>query len=140
MAHQEGGWELKWELLVADAWNDPALKQRLLNDPASVLNERGIKVPAGIQIKVVENSDSVEHLVLPTKPEEGELSEEELETVAGGHFSGLVIGCGGGGFGGGFGGCRGCGGGGGCRGCGGCGGCGGCRGCGGGGGCRGCRG
>ena len=99
--------ELKWELLVADCWADPALKKRLMDDPAKVLAERGIKLPQGIQAKVVEDSGSVTHLVIPTKPAQGELSESELEAVAGGH-------------------CGGCGG---CRGCRGCRGCGGCRRC-----------
>jgi hypothetical protein len=38
---------LKWELLVADLWADPALKKRLLDDPAAVLKERGIAFPEG---------------------------------------------------------------------------------------------
>ena len=44
---------LKWELLVADTWDDPALKQRLLDDPATVLKERGISVPEGVSVNVV---------------------------------------------------------------------------------------
>jgi hypothetical protein len=99
-------WELRWGLLVADAWADDALKKRLLSDPAAVLKERGIKSPPNVQIKTIEDTANVMHLVLPVKPAEGELSEEELSTVAGGHCHG---GCG-------------------CRGCGGCGGCGGCSG------------
>lgn len=98
-------WELRWELLVADAWADPALKKRLLENPAAVLKERGMAVSAGKQIKVMEDSEKVEHLILPTRPAEGELSEAELESVAGGN-------------------CRGC------RGCRGCRSCRGCRRCG----------
>ena len=112
-----GDWELRWGLLVADAWADEALKERLLSDPAAVLKERGITTPPNVQIKTIEDTANVMHLVLPMKPAEGELSEEELSTVAGGW-------------------CGGCG----CRGCGGCGGCGGGCGCGGCRGCRGCRG
>jgi len=114
--HQED-WELRWELLVADVWADPALKKRLLKDPAAVLKERGISPPKGVQVQVHEETDAVMHLVIPTKPAEGELSEKELETVAGGHCGGYG-GCG----------CRGCGGCG-CRGDGGCRFCRGCRGC-----------
>jgi hypothetical protein len=122
---REGSWDLKWELLVADAWSDPELKKRLLADPTAVCAERGIALPKGRKIKVIEDSDTVTHFVLPSKPAGEELSEEALESVAGG---GGCFGC----FG-----CLGCGGCGGC-GCRGCGGCGGCRGCGGG--CRGCGG
>jgi hypothetical protein len=94
-------WELKWDLLLADAWADPALKKRLLENPAAVLKERGISVPEGVQVKVIEDTEKVEHLVIPTPPAEGELSEQELSSVAGGHCRG----------------CRGCGGSRGCRGC-----------------------
>src|SRR4051794_38529364 len=67
---QSNDWELKWELLVADAWADPALKKRLMDDPAKVLAERGISVPQGTQVKIVEDSANVTHLVIPTKPAE----------------------------------------------------------------------
>jgi len=85
---QGSDWELKWELLVADAWADPALKKRLLENPTAVLKERGISVPEGVQVKVLEDSEKVEHFILPTRPVESELSEEELESVAGGHCRG----------------------------------------------------
>ena len=79
-----GDWELRWGLLVADAWADDALKQRLLSDPAAVLKERGITTPPNVQIKTIEDTANVMHLVLPMKPAAAELSEEELSTVAGG--------------------------------------------------------
>jgi hypothetical protein len=84
MAEQQSDWGLKWELLVADAWDDPALKQRLLSNPETVLKERGITPPAGKKFKVEEETDVI-YLVLPPKPAEEELSEEQLESVAGGH-------------------------------------------------------
>ena len=102
---QSSDWELKWELLVADAWADPALKKRLMDDPAKVLAERGIAVPQGTQVKIIENTANVTHLVIPTKPAEGELSEEELAGVAGGHCGCGRCGCGRCGCGG----CGGCG-------------------------------
>jgi hypothetical protein len=121
MSTQSEDCAAKWELLVADMWADPGLKRRLMEDPASVLRERGIQT-SGKQIKIVEDTDKIEHLVIPSKPSGGELSEEELQSVAGGHCGG----CGGCGCGRGCGGC-------GCGGCG-CGGCGCGRGCG----CGGC--
>lgn len=134
MAEQESGRDIKWELLVADTWDDADLKQRLLSDPAAVLAERGIDIPEGVSVNVVEDTADTINLVLPEAPGEEELSEEELESVAGGHVSLCFSVCGGR-CGGGCGGCGGrCGGcGGRCGGCGGrCGGCGGrCGGCGG---------
>ena len=68
--------------VVARAWRDEAFKQRLLSDPAGVLREEGIEVPAGQQVRLVENTDQVLHLVLPQKPRD--LSDEQLDQVAGG--------------------------------------------------------
>jgi hypothetical protein len=112
MAEQDKAseWEQKWSQLVAKVWDDPALKKRLLADPATVLKENGLEMAPGLQVKMVENTPSVVHLILPAKPTSEELSEEELSSVAAGHCHG----------------CRGC------RGCGGCHhsrGCEGCRGC-----------
>ncbi len=88
---------IKWDLLVSDAWSDANLKQRLLNDPASVLGERGIEVPAGVSVKIHASTDSERHLVIPTAPAEEELSEEQLTAVAGGHSVSLSAhACGGG--------------------------------------------
>ena len=74
----------QWGQIVARTWQDDAFKKRLLANPMAVLNEQGIGVPAGVQLRVVENSDKVLHLTLPAKPREGELSETELAGVAGG--------------------------------------------------------
>jgi hypothetical protein len=139
MAGEQLDFETKWGELVSKAWSDAALKKRLLADPAAVLKEHGLIVPAGITVKVVENTDKVVHLTLPTAPSAAELSEQELQAVAGGFCGGGCggHGCGGHGCGGHgcFGGCggHGCFGGCGGHGCfGGCGGgrCGGCRRCG----------
>ncbi len=75
----------QWGQLVARAWRDPAFKQRLLADPAAVLREQGIAVPASQQVRVVENTDQVIHLVLPQKPRD--LSDDQLDAVAGGKCS-----------------------------------------------------
>lgn len=75
----------KYAQLVARAWKDDTFKQRLLQDPAEVLLEEGIAIPAGVEVRVVENSDSVFYLSLPPKPSE-KLSEEQLDLVSGGLF------------------------------------------------------
>ena len=79
----------KWGQVVARAWRDEAFKQRLLSDPAGVLREEGIEVPAGQQVRLVENTDQVMHLVVPQKPPN--LSDEQLDKVAGGEV--LCIQC-----------------------------------------------
>ena len=103
----ESNFQSRWELLVADTWDDSELRERLLDDPVAVLKERGIRVPDGLEVKILADTDSVEHLVLPAGPYEEEISTEALEAVVGG-------------------GCRACRG---CRGCRGCFSCRGCRGC-----------
>lgn len=51
--------------LVIDAWQNGDLKKRLLADPAAVLAERGVTLPAGVSVQAVEASAAREHLVLP---------------------------------------------------------------------------
>jgi hypothetical protein len=74
--------EKVWSQMVAKAWSDELFKKRLLADPAAVLKEHGIAVPAEMAVKVVEDSAKVVHLILPERP--GEISDEELAKVAGG--------------------------------------------------------
>ena len=81
-------------MLVAQAWSDESLKERLISDPAAVLAEYGIDVPEGIELRVVEDTDEVCHLVLPPSPS-GDLLDEELTSSIGfDSFSGMCGGCG----------------------------------------------
>ena len=69
--------------IIAKAWRDPAFKAELIANPAAALKAEGIDVPAGMAVTVLENTDRHFHLVLPPAPTD-ELSDEVLETVAGG--------------------------------------------------------
>jgi len=73
-----------WLQLVKQVSADDKLKQRLLDSPATVLQERGVEVPAGWEVRVVEPPDNVRYLVLPPKPVGVELTDSELSGVAGG--------------------------------------------------------
>lgn len=64
--------------LIAKCWSDDSFKQKLLSDPKSVLKENGVDIPEGLEVKLVENTDKVFHLVIPAKPDE--LSDEDLDT------------------------------------------------------------
>ena len=95
-AVEQGNWQKQWGMLVAQAWSDESLKARLLEDPAPVLREHGIEVPFDVELRVVEDTAAVRHLVLPASPE-GELADEELSCSVGlDSYSGICLACGGG--------------------------------------------
>ena len=71
--------------LFAACWKDDALKQRFMRDPKAVLAEHGMDVPEGMNVNVVENSDTTVHITLPMAPEgHHKLSDAELSAAAGG--------------------------------------------------------
>jgi hypothetical protein len=72
--------------LFARCWKDEAFKKRFLAEPASVLEEEGFDVPEGVKIKVIENRPDEMTLVLPFNPASPELSDAEMDQVAGGGF------------------------------------------------------
>ena len=58
----------KFGEIVAKAWADPSFKERLLATPAEVLAEHGITLPEGAQIKILQDTDTEKHFVLPSAP------------------------------------------------------------------------
>jgi hypothetical protein len=73
--------------LIAKCWSDDNFKRKLLADPAATLKAEGIDIelPTGMTLKAIEDTDKVYHLIVPAKP--SELSEEDLDMVAGGEIS-----------------------------------------------------
>ena len=51
-----------WNQIVARAWADPQLKERLLSDPGAVLREHGVEVPAGVTVKVTRLANEFDRL------------------------------------------------------------------------------
>ena len=43
--------------LIAKCWADENFKQKLLANPAATLKTQGVKLPPGLSIKAVENTD-----------------------------------------------------------------------------------
>jgi len=57
--------------IIKKAWEDPAFKSSLLSDPKEAIKAAfGVEIPAGIELKAVEETSSQYYLVIPPKPEE----------------------------------------------------------------------
>ena len=70
--------------ILAKCWSDESFKQKLMADPIGTLTAEGAKVPEGISVIVLENTDKVFNLVIPAKPTD--LTDADLDKVAGGMF------------------------------------------------------
>jgi hypothetical protein len=75
--------------IVQRSLQDEEFRQRLLDDPKGTLEqELGSALPQGFEVRVVEESADTIYLVLPSASvlgyQSGELSDQELEAVAGG--------------------------------------------------------
>lgn len=79
----------KIQKLIARAWTDDEFKERLLSDPAARLQEEGLQVPPGIEVRIVEDTPDIRYMVLPLKPSTEELSEEHITKFAGGICEGI---------------------------------------------------
>ena len=55
--------------VVGRAASDPAFRKQVLSAPAATLRSSGIEVPATLEVRVVENTQSLRYLVLPSRPE-----------------------------------------------------------------------
>jgi len=69
--------------LVKSYHADPAFRSRIESDPVGTFHEYGINLPSSIGVEVHANDDRTMYVVFPPDPNV-ELSEELLETVAGG--------------------------------------------------------
>ena len=75
--------------LIEKSLEDDDFRQRLIEDPkGTVEQELGTRLPEEVRVVTVEETPDTIYLVLPSTPaagsEGGELSDQELESVAGG--------------------------------------------------------
>lgn len=81
--------------LAGKAWQDPAFMEELRTNPKAVIaKEYGLQIPDSVELKVIEETPNTIYLRIPPNPSDLELSDEQLEMVAGGEFivSATVIG------------------------------------------------
>ena len=82
--------------LTEQAMQDPAFRRDLMRDPKGVVRrEFGLDIPPTIELTVLEETPIMVYLVLPPAPVTSgqELSDEDLEAVAGG-WTGDINQCG----------------------------------------------
>ncbi len=70
-----------WAKIVAQVWADEDFKARLLADPAAVLKDAGLDVPADVvsadvELRGRENTANLTYLVLPAVPDAAQISEQ----------------------------------------------------------------
>jgi Nitrile hydratase, alpha chain len=57
-----------WRDIVTRAWSDDEFKQKLIDDPHTVLADAGLPVSEKVNYVIVENEPQLVHLVLPARP------------------------------------------------------------------------
>ena len=78
--------------LIAKAWRDTSFKQALLQNPAAVVaREFGTALPAEVTMRVFAEDARTQYLVLPPALSDLELSDEQLEQVAGGEVLAVTL-------------------------------------------------
>jgi len=65
--------------LIMELFANPELKQRIMREPVNVLKEMDIDAPEDTEIKVVEDTKTVKHIILPYLEPDEKLTPEELE-------------------------------------------------------------
>jgi hypothetical protein len=74
--------------VIKKAWNDASFKSKLLSAPKdAVADAAGIELPATLKVRVHEDTPKLKNLILPVNPASEDLSDADLEAIAGGGLS-----------------------------------------------------
>ena len=85
MANKSGDFEKIRAKIIARAWKDPRFKEKLLKNPRAAFKEMGLDLPENLQVKVQEDkSNSFTFVLPPAISHAKEMSDQELERLAGG--------------------------------------------------------
>jgi hypothetical protein len=79
--------------LIEKCWKDAEFKKAVLNDPKGMLERHiGQKLPAPMKIFIHEENANTLHFSIPPAPSNlSELSDDDLEKVAGGTDIGITV-------------------------------------------------
>ncbi len=87
--------EKVFERVVTEAWNNPAYKEQLMKNPVGAIESligQKVSLPEGVErLVVADQSDpkATYFNIPPQTPEDAELTEAQLESVAGGVHGGI---------------------------------------------------
>ena len=76
-------YQKRYSELVARVWDDEAFKASLRANPRAVAAEYDLPLPKDAEIRVLENTDTVAHVVLPVEPVEKESMKDAAKYPAG---------------------------------------------------------
>lgn len=68
---------------VARSWRDPGYRQELVGDPGKVLREAGMSLPENVQIKALEDTAELTHVVLPKDAHESQAALRQMAAELG---------------------------------------------------------
>jgi hypothetical protein len=71
-----------WSAIISKCWTDEAFQKRLISHPSETLAAEGITLPSGVKVVIHANSDTTQHLVIPTKPESLKVTVHSLNEMS----------------------------------------------------------